>query len=96
MTHYFLHLHFRQDGIVCIAVGVGSYDVNELLDIAGHNPSLIYEVDDFDALISFTSNITDTICAIGEEIYLKNNPFIEKILYVFLYEIYVKRTTYKA
>jgi len=62
----------RQDGIVCMAVGVGSYDVNELLDIAGHNPSLIYEVDDFDALISFTSNITDTICAIESDLCLPN------------------------
>ena len=29
-----------------------------------------HEVDDFDALISFTTNITDTICSIGMEVYL--------------------------
>jgi len=62
----------RQDGIICMAVGVSNYDENELLDITGHDPSLLFEVNDFDELISFASNITETICAIESDLCFPN------------------------
>merc|ERR1719383_709859 len=55
----------RKDGITCMAVGVGNYKESELMDIAGQDSSLVFEVTDYDALESFTKKITETICNIG-------------------------------
>merc|ERR1712136_618628 len=55
----------RKDGITCMAVGVGNYKESELMDIAGQDSSLVFEVTDYDALSGFTKQITETICSIG-------------------------------
>merc|ERR1719383_946858 len=55
----------RKDGITCMAVGVGNYKESELMDIAGQDSSLVFEVTDYDALSGFTKQITETISSIG-------------------------------
>merc|ERR1719284_1785298 len=54
-----------KDGITCMAVGVGNYKESELMDIAGQDSFLVFEVTDYDALSGFTKQITETICSIG-------------------------------
>ena len=51
-----------------MAVGVANYDIDDLLKIVGYNTKLLFEVNQFSALVDYARDVSEAICTSGKVI----------------------------